>query len=90
MKKLSDLKDEVEFIKQVPLHPRSRLERQTKKAKATPLILHPWNRLPPNNKLKHPKNKLAAKEAQIARNNVSRLMRGEFDFSIKNILNKTL
>ena len=41
LKMLSDLKDEVEFIKQVPLHLQSRLERQTKKAKATPLILHP-------------------------------------------------
>ena len=30
------------------------------------------------------------KEGQIARDNVSKLMRGEFDFDWKKILNKTL
>ena len=40
--------------------------------------------------MKRSKNKFAAKEAQITRNNVSRLMRGEFGFSLKNVLNKTL
>ena len=90
LKKLSDLKDKVELIKQVPLHPRKRLERQTKKIEVRPLILHLRNRLPPNNKLKHPRNKLATKEAQIARNNASRLMTVEFDFLIKNISKKTL
>ena len=62
VKKLSDLKDEAEFIKQVPPHPGKRLERQTKKTKVTPLILHPRNKLPPYNKLKHPRKKLAAKK----------------------------
>ena len=32
---------------------------------------------------------MSTMEARVARNNVSRLMRGEFDFSLKNILNKT-
>ena len=48
------------------------------------------NRLPNDKLLTQPRNKFGAKEAQIARNNVSRLMRGEFDFSLKNVLNKTL
>ena len=54
------------------------------------MVLHPRNRHPPSNKLKRRRGKLAAKEAQVIRNNISRLMRGEFNFSIKNILNKTL
>ena len=33
---------------------------------------------------------MSAIKAQVARNNVSRLMCGEFDFSLKNILNKTI
>ena len=48
------------------------------------------NRLPNDKLLKQPRNKFAAKEAQSAGNIVSRLMRGEFDFSLKNVLNKTL
>ena len=48
------------------------------------------NRLPNDKLLKQTRNKFAAKEAQIARNNVSRIMHGEFDFSLKNVLNKTL
>ena len=33
---------------------------------------------------------MSAIEPQVARNNVSRLMCGEFDLSLKNILNKTI
>ena len=62
----------------------------SKKTEAAPLILHPQNRLPNDKLLQHPRNKFVAKEDQITRNNVSRLMCGEFDFSLKNILNKTL
>ena len=89
-KKLNDLLYKVEFIKQAPVHPRNRLKKLSKKTEATLLILHLRNRLPNDKLLKHPRNKFAAKEAQIARNNVSGLMRGEFNFSFKNILNKTL
>ena len=41
-------------------------------------------------KLKHPKNRMKNIEDQIARDNVNKLMRGEFDFNLEKILNKTL
>ena len=68
---MSDLNDKLEFIKQVPLHPRDRLRKN-------------------NKQIQHPRNRFTLKKAQIARNNVSKLMRGEFEFSIKSILNNTL
>ena len=53
--------------------------------------LHPGDRLRKNDKIiQHLRNRLTHKKAQIAKNNVSKLMRGEFFFSIKNILYKTL
>ena len=73
-KNISNLNDKVEFIKQVPVHPRDNLNffqfqfireidwRGKLKKKAMRLIFHQQNRLPPN-KLKDPKNKLAANEA---------------------------
>ena len=36
-----------------------------------------------DSRLKHPKNKMKDKEGQIGRENVSRLMRAEFDFDPK-------
>ena len=87
---MNDLNNKVEFIKQVPVHPKIRLKKISKKTEAASLILDLRNRLPNDKLLKQPRNKFAAKEAQIAGNNVSRLMRGEFDFSLKNVLNKTL
>ena len=74
-KKISNLNDKVEFIKQVPVHPRDNLHfsqfqfireidwRGKLKKKAMRFIFHQQNRLSPN-KLKHPKNKLAANKAQ--------------------------
>ena len=53
--------------------------------------LHPGDRLRKNDKIiQHLRNRLTHKKVQIAKNNVSKLMRGEFVFSIKNILYKTL
>ena len=42
------------------------------------------------NKLKHPRNRMKNAEGKIGRQNVSKLMRREFSFSPKKILNKTL
>ena len=63
-------KEEVKFVKQVPLHPRERLKRAA-------------------NKFQHPRDKMK-REQQIARENVSALMNGEFSFDPKKILNKTV
>ena len=87
---MNDLNDKVSFIKQIPVYPRNRLKKLREKRKAALLILHLQNRLPNDKLLKHPRYKFAARETQVARNNVSRLINGEFDFSLKNILNKTL
>ena len=65
------IEEKIQFIKQVPSHPRDRLQRI-------------------DNKLKYPKNRTKNIEDQIARDNVSKLMRGEFDFNPEKILNKTL
>ena len=43
-----------------------------------------------NRKLKHPRNIMKNIEDQVTRDNVSKLMRGEFDFNPEKILNKTL
>ena len=47
--------------------------------------MHPRDRLKKkaDNKLKHPKNRMKNKEGQIGRDNFSKLMRDEFDFSTK-------
>ena len=79
--------DGVTLIKQVPVHPRRRLKK---------LAAH-------NDKVKflkqvpsHPRDRLKRtvkslkQQAQIGRDNVSRMMRGEFSFSPAKILNKTL
>ena len=72
LKKLVAAAEKVEFIKQVPVHPKNRLKKSTKEQE------------------KHPRGRMKNMEGQIARDNVSKLMRGEFDFNPKKILNKTL
>ena len=61
--------EKLKFIKQVPSHPRDRLQRIDRK-------------------LKHPRNRM--KNIGVKRDNVSQLMRGEFDFDPEKMLNKTL
>ena len=83
--KKSVIDQKVKFIKQAPVRARYRLRRKTKKEidftvdsiKQVPV--HPRYRL-----------KRADKKSQISRENVSKLMRVEFDFNPKKILNKTL
>ena len=74
--------DDVVFIKQISIHPRDRfkkLEAIDEKVELTKQVpVHPRDRL----KKKIVKNK----EDQIARDNVSRSMRGEFDFNSEKIL----
>ena len=65
-------KDNVVFLKQVPVPPRDRLKRKTKKG------------------LKHRRDRLKEKELQIARDNLTALMEGKFNFSPEKILNKTI
>ena len=81
------------FIKQVPIHPRDRLrklepnEEKLKFIKQVPS--HPRDRLQRiDRKLKHPRNRM--KNIGVKRDNVSQLMRGEFDFDPEKMLNKTL
>ena len=89
LKKLTARNVKVEFLKQVPSHPRDRLKRTAKSLKQQPPI-HPCDRLKnAGSKLRHPRNRTGEKEAQIGRNNASRLMRDKFDFSLAKILNKT-
>lgn len=83
MKKLAAIDEKVTFKKQVPVHPRDRLRKLSKK--------------PPkgyakkgDKRLKHPKDRMKSEEDQIDRDNVSKLIRGEFDFSPKKMLSKTL
>ena len=76
MKRLIDLNDKVKVIKQVLVHPKNRMK------KGAAIILEQQK--------SHLRNRMSATEARVARNNVSRLMCGEFDFSLKNILNKTI
>ena len=81
--KKSVIDQKVKFIKQAPVRARYRLRRKTKKEidftvdsiKQVPV--HPRYRL-----------KRADKKSQISRENVSKLMRVEFDFNPKKILNK--
>ena len=93
---MSDLNDKVEFIKQFPLRARDSLKKHQKKKKRRKLEdepkfikqvpVHPSDRLRKNNKqIQHLRNRLTQKKVQIERNNVSKLMRGELDFSMKSI-----
>ena len=86
--------DDVAFVKQVPVHPRNMLARATKDGvvflKQVPV--HPRDRLKRKTKngLKHRRDRLKEKELQIARDNVTALMEGKFNFSPEKILNKTI
>ena len=84
LKKLTAINKKVKFIKQVPLHPRDRLKRNTKNIKQ--VLAHLSDKLKKTtNKLKHPRNGMKNVEGKIGRQNVSKLMRGEFSLSLKNI-----
>ena len=97
MKNVGDSYD-VQFIKQVPMHPRDRLARVTKNAQGDydvkfikQVPAHPRDRLRRQTKtLKHPRDRTREKELKIARENVSALMRGKFVFDPEDFLNKTV
>ena len=89
--------DDVIFVKQVPLHPRERLARETRKQKNDDLIfvrqvpLHPRERLKRKTKrLTHLRERMKNKELQIARENVSAFMEGNFSILPEKMLNKTI
>ena len=76
------------FFKQVPMHPRNRLARATRKKNDDDVVfvkqvpMHPKDRQKRKpKKLTHPKNRMKNKELQIARDNVSAFMTGKFSFS---------
>ena len=78
--------DAVVFIKQVPIHLKDRLRKleaineKIKFIKQVPS--HPRDKLQRiDRKLKHARDRMKNKEDQAARDNVSKLMRGEFDFN---------
>ena len=80
--------DDIEFIKQVPMHRRDRLTRASKNAQGDEDVkfikqvpAHPRDRLRRKTKtLKHPSDRMREKELKIARENVSALMQGKFVF----------
>ena len=89
----------VQFIKQVPMHPRGRLVRATKNSqgdddvkftkKQTPA--HPTDRLRRKKKtLKHPRDRMREKELKIDRENISVLMREKIAFDPEVFLNRTV
>ena len=76
------------FFKQVPMHPRDRLARETRKKNDDDVVfvkqvpMHPKDRQKRKpKKLTHPKNRMKNKQLQIAGNNVSAFMAGKFSFS---------
>ena len=78
--------DAVVFIKQVPIHLKDRLRKleaineKIKFIKQVPS--HPRDKLQRiDRKLKHARDRMKNKEDQAARDNVSKLMRGEFEFN---------
>ena len=90
--------DDIEFIKQVPTHPRDRLTRASKNAQGDEDVkfikqvpAHPRDRLRRKTKtLKHPSDRMREEKLKIARENVSALMRGKFVFDPEVFLNKTV
>ena len=71
------------------VHPRDRLRKKTKNIK--PVTVHPRHKLKKaTNKHKYPRNRIKNIESKIGRQSFRRLMREEFNFSSKKILNKTL
>ena len=82
LKKLAAINERVKFIEQVPVHPRDRLKRKTKNMKQVPA--QPRDKLlKATNKLNHPRKRMKNIEGKIGRQNVSKLMRGKFNFSPK-------
>ena len=79
--------DDVVFIKQISIHPRDRfkkleaIDEKVKLIKVIKVPVHLRDRLRKKNMVKN-------KEDQIARDNVSKLMRGEFDFNSEKTLKK--
>ena len=85
------------FVKQVPMHPRDRLARATRKKNYDDVVLvkqvplHPRDKQKrKSKKLTHEKNRMKNKELHIARDNVSAVMEGKFSFSPEKLLNKTI
>ena len=87
LKKCKD--DDVVFIKQVPVHPRDRFKKLAAAAEKVEFIkqvlVYPKDRLKRARKEKdeHPRGRMKNKEEQIARDKVSKLMCGEFNFDPK-------
>ena len=66
----------------MPVHPQDRLRKKTKNIKQ--VRAHPRDKSKKaTNKLKHPRNRMKYIEGKIGRQNVSKVMRGEFNFSPK-------
>ena len=85
LKKLVAIKEKVKFIKRVPVHLRNRLKRKTKNIIQIPA--YPRDKLrKTTNKPKHLRNRMKNIEGKIGRQNVSKLMRGEFNFNPKKTL----
>ena len=76
--------EKVKFIKQVPVYPRDRLRKKTIKVEDIQVPVNLRDRLKRIDKqLRHPKDRTKNKEDQIARDNVSKLMRVQSAFNPK-------
>ena len=90
--------DDVMFVKQVPMHPKGRLARETERNRnndnvvfVKQVTMYPRDRR--NRKLKrltYLRNRMKFKELQILANNISTLMTGNFSFSLEKLLNKSI
>ena len=67
-------------MKQMPVHPWDRLRKKTKNIKQAPAHLRDKFKKA-TNKLKYTRNGIENIEGKIGRENVSKLMREEFNFS---------
>ena len=86
------------FVKQVPMHPKGRLARETERNRnndnvvfVKQVTMYPRDRR--NRKLKrlmYLRNRMKFKELQILANNISTLMTGNFSFSLEKLLNKSI
>ena len=75
----------------MPVYPRDRVRKKTKTKNIKQVPAHPRDKFKKaTNKLKHARNRMKNVEGKIGRQNVSKLMREEFSFRPKKILNKTL
>ena len=86
-------KDDVTFIKQVPLHPQERLKRLSKLDDKVHVVKEVLDAKPkPLTKTKKTvdKMKLLTYQIEASLDNTSLLMAGEFNFSLKKTLNKRL